>query len=291
MPRPKQHDEERPHEAVLIEIERTAIEIARLAGAEIVTALGGVLAIRYKGEISDTADIARYRDPVSEVDQRVEALLRARIAERFPDHDIIGEEINERAANVPYADFVWVVDPIDGTTNFINGFPLFAASVGVLYRGRPVAGALWCATTHALRAGVYHSRLDSPVYFDEAPLELKQNPMVKRRLGGEPGLPDGRAAAWEIRKTGSAAIECAFVAAGLLQIARFAPLNIWDVGGGIALVQSAGLAVRVLDGGKWKSFEGFHLDASMKPLADIRRWRHAMLIGEHEAVTGYPAPA
>jgi myo-inositol-1(or 4)-monophosphatase len=131
--------------------------------------------------------------------------------------------------------------------------------------------------------------VNSPVYFDESPVELKRNPLVKRRLGGEPGLSDGHVAPWDVRKTGSAALECAFVAAGLLQVARFAPLNIWDVGGGIALVQSAGLAVRVLEGGKWKDFEGFHSDNAMKQSADLRRWRQAMLIGEPEAVASYAA--
>jgi myo-inositol-1(or 4)-monophosphatase len=286
VPKPRRAVEGLPDAAMLVEIERTAIEIARLAGAEIVTAIGGVLAVRYKGEQADAANVPRYRDPVSEVDQRVETLLRARIGERFPDHDIIGEEFDERAAGQPYADFVWVVDPIDGTTNFINGFPLFASSVGVLYRGRPVVGAVWCATTHALRPGVYHARSDSPVHFDGSPLELKRNPQVMRRLGGESSLPSNPPP-WEIRKTGSAALECAFVASGLLQAARFAPLNIWDVGGGIALVQSAGRAVKVLDAGKWTRFDGFHSGTSKEAPADMRRWRQAVLIGEPAAVEGY----
>jgi myo-inositol-1(or 4)-monophosphatase len=290
MPNAKRIPEGFPDAATLVEIERTAIEIARLAGAEIVTAVGGVLAIRYKGEQTDATHIPRYRDPVSEVDQCVETLLRARIAERFPAHDIIGEEFDEHDAGEPCADFVWVVGPIDGTANFINGFPLFAASVGVLYRGRPIVGAIWCATTHALRAGVYHSRSDSPVHFDGSPLALKRNPLVKRRLGGEPSFSGSQAAPWEIRKTGSAALECAFVAAGLLQIARFAPLNIWDVGGGIALVQSAGLSVKVLDDGKWTSFSGFRSGPREAVPEDIRRWRRAVLIGEPEAVESYADP-
>src|SRR5690242_13535310 len=94
-----------PDDRTLAQIERTAVEIARLAGAEIVTALGGVLAVKYKSDIKAhlestglDAELA-YRDPVSEVDHRVEVLLRARIAERFPNHDIVGEEINDRPGN------------------------------------------------------------------------------------------------------------------------------------------------------------------------------------------------
>jgi myo-inositol-1(or 4)-monophosphatase len=78
-------------------------------------------------------------DPVSEVDGRVEAMMRSHLADCFPDHGIIDEEM----ANHPGldTDFVWAVDPIDGTSNFINGIPLFASFVGVLYRGVPVVGA------------------------------------------------------------------------------------------------------------------------------------------------------
>ena len=125
----------------LRELEATAVELARLAGAEIRMAFGRTLAVRYKTGSGDEA--ARLADPVPEADQRVEDLLRERLAERFPDHGITGEEGGERSGGA--RDTVWTVDPIDGTSNFVAGFPLFAASVGVLHRGVPVAGGLLCA--------------------------------------------------------------------------------------------------------------------------------------------------
>lgn len=269
-----------PEDRVLAQIERTAVEIARLAGAEIVTALGGMLAIKYKSDVArEEGDDPTYRDPVSEVDHRVEVLLRARIAERFPDHDIVGEEINDRPGDRPYAEFVWAVDPIDGTANFINGFPLFAASIGVLYRGRPVVGAVWCAASHALRAGVYHGRLGRPLQFDEVPTGREVNPLVQRRLAGDPGGGRNYGFLWDTRKTGSAAIECAFVAAGLLRVSRFERPNIWDVAGGLALVRAAGLDVRTIDNGEWRP-----LDAFSGPDGDIRRWRQPLIIGDAPAV-------
>ena len=73
----------------LREIERLAAELARLAGAEMVTGLGKLLSIRYKGE-PDRDQL--WRDPVSEVDQHIEELIRDRVTERFPEHDIVGEE-------------------------------------------------------------------------------------------------------------------------------------------------------------------------------------------------------
>jgi myo-inositol-1(or 4)-monophosphatase len=270
-----------PDDRTLAQIERTAVEVARLAGAEIVTALGGMLAIKYKSDVAvKEGEELAYRDPVSEVDHRVEVLLRARISERFPDHDIIGEEISDRPGDRPYAEFVWAVDPIDGTANFINGFPLFAASIGVLYRGRPVVGAIWCATSHALRAGVYHGHMGGALHFDEVPTDLKVNPGVQRRLAGDPGGGKNYGFLWDTRKTGSAAIECAFVAAGLLRVTRFERPNLWDVAGGLALVRAAGLEVRTIEKGEWRP-----LDLFSGPDGDIRRWRQPLIIGDAPAVS------
>ena len=123
------------------DIEQMAVELATLAGAEIVTTYGGIFTVRYK--TGAAGGLSSLRDPVSEIDRRVETLIRARLAERFPAHDVIGEEMEERPGRDQ--DCVWAVDPIDGTTNFVNGFPMFAASIGVLHRGVPVAGAVWCS--------------------------------------------------------------------------------------------------------------------------------------------------
>jgi myo-inositol-1(or 4)-monophosphatase len=260
-------------------IERMAVELANLAGAEIVTALGGMLAVRYK---TSSVDESIWRDPVSEVDQRVETLIRTRLAERFPEHDIIGEEMDERPGRDH--DFVWAVDPIDGTSNFVNGFPLFAASIGVLHRGRPIAGAIWCAASHRLRAGVYHALVGGELCFEGNSAMPKANPAVRRGLAG---LPDGAhdAGPWEIRKTGSAAIECALVAAGLLQVARFERPNIWDVAGGIALVLAAGGEVRMRTSRGWTPMDRFEAvpDSAGGP-PDLRNWRRALVIGKPDAV-------
>jgi myo-inositol-1(or 4)-monophosphatase len=263
-----------PDHQLLAEIERTAVELSQLAGAEIRTALGRVLTVRYKGLATGEAPPT---DPVSEVDHNVEVLIRARLGDRFPDHGIIGEEIDEPTAGE--REFVWVIDPVDGTANFVAGFPLFAASVGVLHRGRPVVGAVWCSTGHALRAGTYHAREGCPLRFEGEPLPERHNPSLQRHLGGEPGTaPPGRYP-WDIRVTGSAAIECAFVAAGLLRVARFERPNIWDVGGGIPLLRAAGCEIRGhMPGGGWASLERFESEAG------LRRWTQGLVIGEPEAV-------
>ncbi|MGF1624336.1 MAG: inositol monophosphatase family protein [Alphaproteobacteria bacterium] len=260
-------------EKLLHEIERVAVEFANLAGAEIASALGGMLAVRYKGE-SEAEQV--WRDPVSEIDHRVEQLIRTRLADRFPDHGVIGEEIDE--PDLRDFDVLWVIDPIDGTANFVNGFPLFAASIGVLLRGRPVAGALWCATGHALRAGVYHACAGGVLRFDGDTVVPRSNPAVRRRLAGVPHSAPERGA-WDTRKTGSASIECAFVAAGLLEAARFDTPNLWDVAGGAALVQASGGDVLTRSGEDWTVLDRFEAPQGTGGKPDLRRWKQPLMIG------------
>ena len=267
-------------QSLLDEIETVAVELARLAGAEIQSTLGKVLEVEYKGS---AAEAAALRDPVSEVDRKVEILIRARLADSFPGHDILGEESEDRPGRE--SAFVWAVDPIDGTTNFVNGFPLFAASIGVLHRHEPVAGAIWCSASHALRAGVYHACRGGKLHFEGETIDHVGNPAVRRWLAGEPEATRVEGVPWDVRKTGSAAIECAFVAAGLLRVARFERPNVWDIAGGLALVRATDGAIFEHDGDGWRSFDRFEaVTHSAEALADLRHWRRPLIIGQPDAV-------
>jgi myo-inositol-1(or 4)-monophosphatase len=276
------------------QLEQTAVELARLAGAEIQDALSRPFAVRYKG--MQEAD-AGFRNPVSEIDRATEVLVRARLAERFPQHDIIGEELDERPGLG--ADFVWAIDPIDGTSNFVNGFPLFAASIGLLYRGYPLVGAIWCSTTHALRSGIYHAHCgagqSTGLSFEGRPIEPRIDRNLRRHLAAEPcGLrdsrPDLRDLPWDPRHTGSAAIECAFTAAGLLRLTRLSRPKLWDCAAGLALLQAAGGHALIGQDGRWQDFESFEAPAPVAgALADLRYWCSSLLLGDVEAVTTYAA--
>jgi myo-inositol-1(or 4)-monophosphatase len=261
------------NDAELQDLELTAVELARLAGAEIVTALSLPYAVRYKQGQDATAE--QFRDPVSEIDRNAELLIRARLAERHPAHDILGEELDERPALGH--EFVWAIDPIDGTANFVNGFPLFAASIGLLHRGVPIVGAVWCAATHTLHPGVYHARRGNSLCFDGQPLQPRSNAQLRRHLAGEPHARAASALPWDVRQTGSCAIECAFVAAGILRVARFEAPNVWDVAGGIPLVLAAGGSVLQRQQGDWQHMQGF--DAT-----DLKRKPGAFILGDAGAV-------
>lgn len=277
---------------LLRHIEQHAVDLARLAGAEIIKQLGRNVTVRYKSvdavkvekqAIEEARTVNLFKDPVSEVDQNVESMIRARLVETFPTHDILGEEINETSRHE--SDFLWAIDPVDGTTNFINGFPLFAASIGVLYQGRPIVGAIWCSASHALYAGVYHARFGGDICFDGEALRPRSNPGIRRHLAGEPQAVPDIDLPWEVRKTGSAAIECAFVAAGLLRVARFERPNIWDVAGGFALVEAAGAEILVYTERHWEEFTKFQAPQIKDGhIPQLRQWHAPVIIGDMEGV-------
>lgn len=269
-------------DALLSDLEATARELAAAAGREIVAAVGRGITVEYKSAPRSAGHAPT--DPVSEVDHAVEALIRARLAERFPGHAVVGEEVDEQPAMG--ADFIWAIDPVDGTTNFVNRFPLFAASVGVLFRGVPVAGAIWCSASHVVAPGVYHGHVGGVVAFEGSPLATAANTGVRRALAAAPGGAPGRTAAWDNRVTGSAALECAFVAAGIFNSARFASPHVWDVAAGVVLARASGKDVLVRSGGGWRRFERFEPPARGRDgrVPTLRDWIRPMLMGTPEVL-------
>jgi histidinol phosphatase-like enzyme (inositol monophosphatase family) len=107
----------------------TAEAAAEAAGAAIRPLFRSALIVEAKGDAS----------PVTEADKAAERAIRALLADRHPDHGVIGEEYGETN---PDAEWVWVLDPIDGTRAFVTGRPLFGTLIGLLHRGRPVLGLI-----------------------------------------------------------------------------------------------------------------------------------------------------
>ena len=279
-----------PPDELLAAIEALAVELAREGGRTIAGALQGEIQVQYKSEArGENAPT----DPVSDVDHAIERLVRERVGALFPAHGLIGEEGAGEPVGDP--DYVWVIDPVDGTTNFINGFPLFGCSIGILHRGQPVIGAVWCSTGHALRPGVYHARRNGPLCFEGeaiAPRPPSGSGTVRRGLSAAPGGSPGREQRWDHRTTGSAVAECVFVATGIFQSAFFWGLHIWDVAAGVLLVQAAGREVWMYDGRSWHPFERFESPRKIPRIRggqraprrpSLRDWRMPLVIGTAEA--------
>ncbi|MDA0270837.1 MAG: inositol monophosphatase [Chloroflexi bacterium] len=277
---------ETPPDGALIEaIEALAVEIAREAGAEVERALRREIAIDYKPDAKGKpAEV----DPVSEVDRAVEALVRARLAGHYPAHAIIGEEV-EAQPDVD-AEWAWVIDPVDGTANFVNGFPMFAVSIGVLHRGRPVAGAIWCAASHTLHPGVYHAHEGGPLRLDGVEV-TSERAQVKRRLAAAPGGSSAGTKGWDHRVTGSMAVEAAYVAAGVFTCVPFWSPRLWDIAAGVVLVRAAGREAWIRIDGQWRPLERFEAPARLPKRRDgvvetrvptLRDWRSSVIIGTAE---------
>jgi myo-inositol-1(or 4)-monophosphatase len=255
----------------LRDIESVALRLACLAGEQSMRAPAPHrLTVEFK---SAGGDGRGNFNPVSNVDREIERALRREIAASFPQHAVIGEELDEPVhENAP---FTWVLDPVDGTTNYLNGFPLFGCSIGVLQAGVPVAGAIWCASTHALRPGVYHAHRGGSLCFEGEPLERKPA-AAWRGLAGYPGSAVGRSAHFDRRVLGSAAVECAFVAAGLLRLTHLSRPSIWDIAAGAVLAEASGCSVFTKEADAWSPLTRF--------AGALREWRQPFIMGDPPAV-------
>ena len=227
-------------DALLAEIEADATEMARGAGAILSGYFDTPLVVEYK-------DVKK-SDPVTVVDVECQEYVTKAISQRYPDHGIVGEEDAEQGDSIA-PDFVWVLDPLDGTKNFLNGLPVFACSIGVLHRGAPIVGALfipWPGETggvvmRARKGGGAFEEGKRLAVFGEA--ELEGNMLVA--LPGSFGeayrvTNDLRDKTGDIRVTGSIAYELAMTARGALQYSITTAPRLWDVAAGVTLISEAG---------------------------------------------------
>src|SRR5476649_68380 len=200
-------------------------------------------------------------DLVTEVDMAVERMFRAMIAERFPEHQILAEELGG-AATAP-AGPCWVFDQIDGTTNFAHGLPIFCASLALEIDGVAEVGAVYDPN----RRELFTAERGGGAFLNGTPLcvssaaQLVDAMLVTgfpydvhsrvEEIVGLFGAFVGRARA--VRRLGSAAIDLCYVAAGRLDAFWERDLKPWDVAGGALMVTEAGGRVTNMSGAPFTS--------------------------------------
>jgi myo-inositol-1(or 4)-monophosphatase len=229
----------------------TAIEAVLEAGDIQLAHFGRTMRIDKKGAI----------DLVTEVDLEVERRFRAMLAERFPDHAILAEE-HGGAAEAPPG-YCWVFDPVDGTTNFAHGLPIFCASLGVEYDGEAVYAAVYDPTRRELFTaergqGAFlngfplgvsvESRLPDALLCTGFPYDVHTHGTDVLGLFG-----DFVGTARAVRRLGSAALDLCYVAAGRLDGFWEQRLKPWDTCAGALLVAEAGGRVTRWTGGPFQS--------------------------------------
>ncbi|KAK1226791.1 hypothetical protein PQX77_010228 [Marasmius sp. AFHP31] len=245
------------------------VDLARKAGKII---LEGSVAIQNAG--SNVDEKKNSVDLVTEYDVKVEELVKKEIAEKYPDFKFIGEESYAAGSREALTDEpTYCVDPIDGTTNFVHGFPWVCISLGLIYKRRPVLGVIFNPFLNYLYTGIkgqgsYLSQQGGqpqklPLVNSPKPLatlnhaliavewgsDRSLDPATKRsgsfhRLAGDPssGVVGGRMA-HSIRSLGSSALNFAMVAQGGLDIYWEIGCWPWDVCAGSLIAQEAGCTV------------------------------------------------
>jgi myo-inositol-1(or 4)-monophosphatase len=226
----------------------TAVEIVLQAGAIQLARRASGFHVDKKGTI----------DLVTEVDIECERMCRAILAERFPDHDILAEEMSRDPQQPSTSTHRWVYDPLDGTTNYAHGLPIFCSSLALQIDGRTVVGAIYDPT----RAELFTAERGTGAFLNGQRLRVSAAAELIDALlvTGFPydvhkhtadlvtmfGAFLGRARA--VRRLGSAALDLCYVAAGRFDGYWEQHLWPWDVAAGALIVAEAGGTVTGMDG-------------------------------------------
>ncbi len=222
----------------------TASAIAREAGQLLLPYFERHIGFEYKGEA----------DLVTEAARASEKLIVGRLRDAWPHHDIVGEE----GTRDSHGDgFRWYVDPLDGTTNFAHGFPVFCVSLGLEHEGELIAGIVYDPT----RNEMFSAEKGSGATLNGKPIHVSHTKSVAESILGT-GFPSFKRhknpnihfyhqltlRSHGIRRAGSAALDLCCVAAGRYDGYWEFNLNPWDTSAGVLLVQEAGGKVTRFDG-------------------------------------------
>ena len=227
-----------------------AIEAARLGGAVLREGIGKIRDVRtvgYKGEV----------DLVTEYDKRSEGLIVAAIRARFPDHTVLAEE-GTTGGNDPQ--HRWIIDPLDGTTNFAHGYPICCVSIAYEHRGELAVGVVY----DPFRDELFQAVRGQGAQLNAAPLRVSGTPDLAHALLAT-GFPYDRSTlgpvlehwgrlvrqAQAVRRDGAAALNLCYVAAGRFDGFWEATLQAWDAAAGVLIVREAGGIVTDYHGAAW----------------------------------------
>ncbi len=254
----------------------TAVEIAKEAGALLAQLFKRPKEISYK----------RPSDLVTDADRRSEALIIERLRSHFPKHGIVAEEGGGGRTD---SDYCWYVDPLDGTTNFAHGFPVFCVTLGLAYRGEVVAGVVY----DSIHDELFTAERGSGAYLNNQRMRVSKAPSLSESLvaTGFPPFADNHDLNIEyyfrftklchgVRRAGSAALDLCSVAAGRFEGFWELKLNPWDKAAGTLLVTEAGGRVSDLRGGPFDlladpvfASNGLVHDAMLEVFADVLKER------------------
>jgi myo-inositol-1(or 4)-monophosphatase len=241
---------------------KTAIEAARRAGKILKDNLGQIKEISHKGEI----------DLVTEVDRLSERCVVETIKTRYPDHQILGEE--GEANHITASAYKWLIDPLDGTTNYIHGLSLFCVSIALEKDDELIAGVVY----DPMHDELFVAEKGRGAFLNQEPIQVSQVEKLEKSLlvtGFPPTIWQNYGNNFEhfknfslrcqgVRRLGSAAIDLCYVAAGRLEAFWERGLKPWDMGAGAIIVEEAGGRVTDFKGRKFHAYQGEILSSNGK---------------------------
>ena len=246
-----------------------AIETAREAGQLLLEKFGRQISISRKGETN----------LVTEADLASEALVLERIRSRYPRHSLLAEESGHTTSVDGHSSWRWIIDPLDGTTNFAHGYPCFAVTMALEHEGDIVVGVTYDPTRDemfAVEKGRGASMNNKPIRVSDTavlkdsllvtgfPYEVTKREELTRHLTAF--LLGARG----VRRDGSAAIDLAYVACGRFDGFWEDGLNPWDVAAGMLMIEEAG--------GRLSDYKGNVCHHNRPPLCATNGLIHSQMI-------------
>ena len=243
-----------------------AVAAAEAAGEVLRSGFGREQTVRYKGEV----------DLVTEVDERAEGVIGEVLREAFPGYGMLAEEGGRRLGE---GDSRWIVDPLDGTTNYAHGLPIFAVSIALERAGEVILGVVH----DPMREETYVAERGGGATLNGEPLRVSDTDEPIRALLVT-GFPYDRADMWaavelfgrlteltqDVRRLGAAALDLCYVAAGRLDAYYEKGLHAWDVAAGSLILKEAG--------GRITDYRGREIDLEGREIVASNGLLHPLLL-------------
>ena len=233
------------------EYENFCINISKIAGNYVLENFEGQFEIYSKDKRNNL---------VTEIDLNTQKIIVEDINKTYPNHAIVGEE--DELKSLKDSEYIWVIDPIDGTTNFVNGIPNFAISIALLKDLEPIAGAIWIPWPNNEKSLIFSASKNNGSNANGKKLNLVEKLNQSLDEGSASsyssfssinGNKDRNIKPWskvikgEKRVIGSVAYEMALLAKGVIKFGLFGPASIWDFGAGLLIIKEAGGTIHNLD--------------------------------------------
>jgi myo-inositol-1(or 4)-monophosphatase len=234
---------------------KLAVNTALKAGAYIRKKVGRVKDVRYKGEINI----------VTEVDKKAEGIIISAIKKSYPSHDFLAEESAAALTPKKASEFKWVIDPLDGTTNFLHSFPFFCVSIALEYKGRLLVGAVY----DPARDELFHAEKGRGAFLNKKKIHVSRTAVLKKALLATGFAYDVKRvmdnnldnfakfikASQAVRRAGSAALDLCYVASGRFDGFWESGLNPWDSAAAALILEEAGGKITRFDGSKYTIYD------------------------------------